>query len=76
MPTLLEVPIIATTLGYSTGVMGDGPALSLLLSGPAVSLPSMLALQRILGTTRTAAYILLVVLFSTLGGFAYGNLVG
>ena len=76
MPTLLEVPIIATTLGYSTGVMGDGPALSLLLSGPAVSLPSMLALQKILGTTRTAAYILLVVLFSTLAGFAYGNLVG
>lgn len=76
MPTLLEVPIIATTLGYSTGVMGDGPALSLLLSGPAVSLPSMLALQRILGTTKTVAYILLVVLFSTLGGFAYGNLVG
>jgi uncharacterized membrane protein YraQ (UPF0718 family) len=76
MPTLLEVPIIATTLGYSTGVMGGGPALSLLLSGPAVSLPSMLALQRILGTTRTVAYILLVILFSTLAGFAYGNLVG
>ncbi|MDP2841114.1 MAG: permease [Candidatus Methanoperedens sp.] len=76
MPTLLEVPIIGTTLGYSTGVMGGGPALSLLLSGPSVSLPSMLVLQRIMGTSRIAVYILLVVLFSTIAGFAYGNLVG
>jgi uncharacterized membrane protein YraQ (UPF0718 family) len=76
MPTLLEVPIIGTTLGYSTGVMGGGPALSLLLSGPSVSLPSMLVLQRIMGTKKTTAFIILVVLFSTFSGFAYGKVVG
>jgi uncharacterized membrane protein YraQ (UPF0718 family) len=76
MPTLLEVPIIGTTLGYSTGVMGGGPALSLLLAGPAVSLPSMLVLNRIMGTKKTTAFITLVVLVSTLAGFAYGKVVG
>ncbi|MBU3967825.1 MAG: permease [Euryarchaeota archaeon] len=76
MPTLLEVPIIGTTLGYSTGVMGGGPALSLLLSGPSVSLPSMLVLNRIMGTKKTTAFIILVVFVSTLAGFAYGNVVG
>ena len=76
MPTLLEVPIIGTTLGYSTGVIGGGPALSLLLSGPSVSLPSMLVLNKIMGTKKTTAFIILVVLFSTLSGFAYGKVVG
>jgi uncharacterized membrane protein YraQ (UPF0718 family) len=76
MPTLLEVPIIGTTLGYSTGVMGGGPALSLLLSGPSVSLPSMLVLNKIMGTKKTTAFIILVVLVSTLAGFAYGKVVG
>jgi uncharacterized membrane protein YraQ (UPF0718 family) len=76
MPTLLEVPIVNTTFGYSTGVMGGGPALSLLLAGPVVSLPSMLVLQRIMGITRTTAFITLVVLVSTLAGFAFGKVVG
>jgi uncharacterized membrane protein YraQ (UPF0718 family) len=76
MPTLLEVPIIGTTFGYSTGIMGGGPALSLLLSGPSVSLPSMLVLQRIMGTKKTTAFIILVVLVSTFAGFAYGKVVG
>jgi hypothetical protein len=74
MPTLLEVPIVGTTFGYSAGVIGDGPALSLLLAGPAVSLPSMLALQRIMGTVKTVAFIMLVVVVSTLAGFVYGNM--
>jgi len=76
MPTLLEVPIINTTFGYSTGVMGGGPALSLLLAGPAVSLPSMFVLQRIMGTKKTTAFITLVVLVSTFAGFGYGKVVG
>ncbi len=76
MPTLLEVPIVNTTFGYSTGVMGGGPALSLLLAGPAVSLPSMLVLHRIMGTKKTTAFITLVVLVSTLAGFSYGKVVG
>jgi uncharacterized membrane protein YraQ (UPF0718 family) len=76
MPTLLEVPIVSTTFGYSAGIIGSGPALSLLLAGPAVSLPSMLVLRSIMGTTRTATFILLVVLISTISGFAYGKVVG
>lgn len=75
MPTLLEVPIIGTTFGYSDGVMGSGPALALLLAGPAVSLPSMIVLTKIMGLKKTATYILLVVIFSSLAGFIYGNLI-
>ncbi len=75
MPTLLEVPIIGTTFGYSDGMMGSGPALALLLSGPAVSLPSMIVLGRIMGLKKTVTYVVLVVLFSSLAGFVYGNLI-
>jgi hypothetical protein len=73
MPTLLEVPIISGTFGYTQGVMAGGPALSLLLSGPAVSLPSLLVLYRIMGGKKTLAYALLVVGFSTFAGFVFGN---
>ena len=72
MPTLLEVPIVGTSLGYSQGVMGGGPALALLLAGPAVSLPSMLVLYRIVGWRKTTAYILLVVITATIAGYIYG----
>ncbi len=75
MPTLLEVPIIGTTFGYSDGMMGSGPALALLLAGPAVSLPSMIVLTKIMGLKKTATYIFLVVIFSSLAGFVYGNLI-
>ena len=74
MPTLLEVPIIGTTFGYTDGVMGSGPALSLLLAGPAVSLPNMIVLGRIMGPKKTAVYVLLVVVLSTFAGFIYGNI--
>jgi hypothetical protein len=73
MPTLLEVPIIGGTFGYTQGVMAGGPALSLLLSGPAVSLPSLLVLCRIMGGKKTLVYALLVVGFSTAAGFIFGN---
>lgn len=76
MPTLLEVPIIGTTFGYSNGVMGGGPALALLLTGPSLSLPSMIVIYRIIGAKKTSVYILLVVAFSTIVGFVYGQLVG
>lgn len=76
MPTLLEVPIIGTTFGYSAGIMGGAPALALLLTGPSLSLPSMIVLYRIMGARKTAVYILLVVLLSTMAGFAYGSLFG
>jgi uncharacterized membrane protein YraQ (UPF0718 family) len=73
MPTLLEVPIIGGTFGYSQGVMAGGPALALLLAGPTISLPSILVLYRIMGGQKTAVYVALVIVFSTLAGLIFGN---
>ena len=73
MPTLLEVPVIGTTLGYLSGNMAKGPALSLLLTGPSISLPSLLVLTRVMGAKKTGVYAVLVVIFSTLAGFVFGN---
>lgn len=76
MPTLLEVPIIGTTFGYNSGVMGDAPALSLLLAGPSLSLPNMIVLFRIMKFKQWLAYIFIVVILSTVMGFTYGLIVG
>lgn len=76
MPTLLEVPIIGTTLGYLSGNMAKGPALALLLTGPSISLPSLLVLTRVMGAKKTGVYAALVVIFSTLAGFIFGNVWG
>lgn len=73
MPTLLEVPIIGGTFGYTQGIMAGGPALALLLAGPAVSLPSLLVLYRIMGAKKTVAFAFLVIAFSTVAGVIYGN---
>ncbi|MBN1167718.1 MAG: permease [Methanospirillaceae archaeon] len=73
MPTLLEVPIVGTTLGYLSGNMAKGPALALLLSGPTISLPSLLVLTRVMGAKKTGVYAVLVVVFSTIAGFVFGN---
>lgn len=67
--TLTEVPILQ---GLIANGMGPGPALALLLAGPALSLPSMIVLHSVLGAKKTAAYIGLVVGLSTLVGWAYG----
>ncbi len=75
MPTLLEVPIIGTTFGYGAGVMGEAPALSLLLAGPSLSLPNMIVLFKIMKFRHWLAYILIVVFLSTLMGFTYGIIV-
>jgi hypothetical protein len=55
--------------------MGQGPALALLLAGPALSLPSMLVIRKIMGTKKTAVYILLVVVMATLTGLIFGAIV-
>jgi hypothetical protein len=52
--------------------MGQGPALALLLSGPALSLPSMLVIRSVIGTQKMLVYSGLVVVFSTLAGLIYG----
>jgi hypothetical protein len=69
--TLTEVPILQGLLGSG---MGKGPALALLLSGPALSLPSMHVINSYLGPKKTVAYILLVIVMSTLTGLVFGAL--
>ncbi len=71
--TLTEVPIIKTLLNLG---MGRGPALTLLLAGPALSLPSMLAIQRIIGTKKMLTFVSLVVVFSTVAGLLFGAIMG
>ncbi len=56
----------------STG-MGQGPALALLLAGPALSLPNMLVIRSVLGTKKTVAYITLVVIMATISGMIFGH---
>ena len=67
--TLTEVPVVQGLVGSG---MGRGPALALLLAGPALSLPSMLVIRSVLGTRKTIVYVGLVVVMSTLAGLAYG----
>jgi len=69
--TLTEVPIVQGLIGSG---MGSGPALALLLAGPALSLPSMLVLNSILGLKKTVTYVSLVVVMATLTGWGYGLL--
>ena len=71
--TLTEVPILQGLLGNG---MGQGPALSLLLAGPAVSLPSILVLRSIMGGRKTAIYIVLVVIMATITGMIFGTFFG
>jgi uncharacterized protein len=76
MPTLLEVPIVGTLFGYSAAITAPGPALSLLLAGPSLSLPSMIVIVRIIGVRKGGVYIGLVILISTFVGMIYGAIVG
>jgi hypothetical protein len=71
--TLTEVPIVQ---GLMQNGMGQGPALSLLLAGPALSLPSMLVIRNIMGTKKTVVYILLVCVMATFSGLIYGMIMG
>jgi uncharacterized membrane protein YraQ (UPF0718 family) len=56
--------------------MGQGPALALLLAGPALSLPNMLVIRSVMGTQKTVVFISLVVVMATLTGMAYGAIWG
>jgi uncharacterized membrane protein YraQ (UPF0718 family) len=69
--TLTEVPIVQGLVGSG---MGAGPSLALLLSGPALSLPSMIVINSILGPKKTVAYISLVIIMAAICGWAYGLL--
>jgi uncharacterized membrane protein YraQ (UPF0718 family) len=68
--TLTEVPILQGLLGAG---MGKGPALALLLAGPALSLPNMLVIRSVIGTQKTLIFICLVVAMSTVSGLLFGR---
>jgi len=69
--TLTEVPILQGLIGSG---MGKGPALALLLAGPALSLPNMLVIRSVMGTKKTAIFVLLVIVMATISGMIYGTL--
>jgi len=69
--TLTEVPILQGLIGAG---MGKGPALALLLAGPALSLPNMLVIRSIMGTRKTVVFVSLVIVMSTISGMIYGSL--
>jgi hypothetical protein len=71
--TLTEVPILQGLLGAG---MGKGPALSLLLAGPALSLPNMLVIGGVMGVKKTGVFCAIVVVLSTIAGMTYGWLLG
>ena len=68
--TLTEVPILQGLIGNG---MGKGPALALLLAGPALSLPNMLVIRSIMGTKKTIVFVTLVIIMATISGFLYGS---
>ena len=70
--TLTEVPILQ---GLMNSGMGKGPALALLLAGPALSLPSMIVLRSIMGIKKTVVYVSLVVVMATISGMIFGFIV-
>lgn len=70
--TLTEIPILQGLIGSG---MGQGPALALLLAGPALSLPNMLVIRSVVGTKKTFVYVLLVVIMATFSGIIYGNII-
>ena len=69
--TLTEVPILQGLLGSG---MGKGPALALLLAGPALSLPNMIVIRKVLGIKKTFVFVVLVIVLSTTAGVIYGNI--
>ncbi|MBU1053168.1 MAG: permease [Proteobacteria bacterium] len=67
--TLTEVPILQGLIGAG---MGKGPALALLLAGPALSLPNMLVIGSVMGVKKTATFCTIIVIMSTIAGMIYG----
>ena len=70
--TLTEVPIVEGLLGSG---MGNGPALALLLAGPALSLPNMLVINSVIGPKKTAVFVALVCVMATISGIIFGTIV-
>ncbi|MDX9798532.1 MAG: permease [Bacteroidales bacterium] len=70
--TCTEVLVLQGLIGSG---MGQGPALALLLAGPALSLPNMLVIRSVIGTRKTFIYVTLVIIIATISGMVYGSLV-
>ncbi len=70
--TLTEIPILQ---GLMANGMGPGPALALLLAGPALSLPNMLVIRSVMGTQKTMIFVSLVVVMATISGIIYGLII-
>jgi len=68
--TLTEVPILKAFLNLG---MDKGPALALLLAGPALSLPNMLVIRNAMGTKKTLWYVGLVIIMATVSGMVFGK---
>ncbi len=71
--TLTEVPIVQGLIGSG---MGKGPALALLLAGPALSLPNMLVIRQVIGAKKTIVYVSIVVIMATFTGIIFGKIAG
>ncbi|MGB9597468.1 MAG: permease, partial [Candidatus Poribacteria bacterium] len=71
--TLTEVPILQGLIGSG---MGQGPALALLLAGPALSLPNMIVIRSIMGTKKALVFISLVIVMATITGMFFGAIMG
>ena len=70
--TLTEIPIVQALIAKG---MNPGPALALLLAGPSLSLPNMLVIRKVLGTGKTAVYVGLVIVYSTIAGLILGSII-
>jgi hypothetical protein len=70
--TLTEVPILQGLIGAG---MGQGPALALLLAGPALSLPNMLVIASVMGAKKTAVFCTIIIIMSTMAGMIYGAII-
>lgn len=70
--TLTEIPILQALIAKG---MNQGPALALLLAGPSLSLPNLLVIRKVLGNKKTAVYMLLVIIYSTIAGLIFGNII-
>lgn len=68
--TLTEIPILEA---LTKNGMAEGPALALLLAGPAMSIPSILVIRSIIGNTKTAVFTTLVIVMATIVGMGYGH---
>ncbi len=68
--TLTEVPITQALMEHG---MAKGPVVALLLAGPALSLPGMLVLIKVMGVKKTAAFCGLIVVMATITGMISGR---